>query len=583
MSNEPVVRAEHVSVSFRDDGPSIVRDVSLTVDPGEIVVIAGPSGSGKSTLCSLLAGIIPHFQGASMEGRVTVCGLDTQEVRFTDLVRHVATVFQNPETNIFAVKAIDDVAFGPENIGSSSFEIEQRLSQAVDWTESWSLLNEATAELSGGQKQRLAIASSLAIMPRLLILDEPTTDLDPVGKRQVAETLANLQKHHDLALIVVEHDLSNLVAIADRLVIMDSGEVLVDAPPRQVLDVHRHDLKRLGIRVPSFVEMGWVLQDAGATSALPLSEDDMHEALRQRPALAGAVRRHIESERITSPYVRSLDAEDEQLPEGLRRPIIELNQVAFRYPGRKEHTLEDLDLIVHRGEIVAIVGPNGSGKSTLLRIMMGFERVTRGDVVVAGLSGRKLRPHRLASMVGYGFQNPDHQLFESTVHGECAFSLKRSGLSQSSIDDRVQEVLSTVGLEQYADRHPATLSRGEKRRLAVATALMHDIDLLLLDEPTTGQDRRTLAGLFEIINRLNDRDGTTVVMVTHDLDVVWKYATRVVGISEGRVLFDGSPDDVFAGESEALLRQAQLQPPLLTTIDTATFALQDVRNRATIE
>jgi energy-coupling factor transport system ATP-binding protein len=577
LSNQAIASAENVSVRFGDNGPWIVREASLAIWPGEIVVIAGPSGSGKSTLCSLLAGIIPHFQSGVMEGQVKICGQDTQLVSYTELVRNVSTVFQNPETNIFALKAIDDVAFGPENIGSSVAQIQRCVTDAADWTMSWPLLPESTGEMSGGQKQRLAIASSLAIMPKLLILDEPTTDLDPVGKRQVAETLAHLRGQIDLALVVVEHDLSNVVAIADRLVLMEAGRIVIDASPRHVLENHREHLVRLGIRVPAFADIGYVLRDAGAAVPIPLTEQEMHAALQEHPLQAAEVRRHIVSKRDGSDDGSQQIGPSRALKRCTDDPVIEFRDVEFRYRSREAPTLTEIDLRVERGELVAIVGPNGSGKSTLLRLMMGFERATKGEVLVAGLTGRRLRPHRLAAKVGYGFQNPDHQLFERTVRDECAFSLRRSGLSEETVELRVQAVLTTVGLEQYADRHPATLSRGEKRRLAVATALVLSIDVLLLDEPTTGQDSRTLAGLFEIIGRLHREEHTTVLMVTHDLEIVWRYATRVIGVCDGHVLFDGAPDVMFSAENEHLLRRAQLEPPLYTTVDAAVRARDEFR------
>jgi energy-coupling factor transport system ATP-binding protein len=553
-ANHGLINLDGVSVTYHEGGPPILDRVHLSIRPGELVVIAGPSGSGKSTLCSLLGGVIPHLRKATVEGRVEICGLDTKETVFPEIARIVATVFQNPETNLFALKAVDDIAFGPENLGSDNDELRDRVGQAIEWTNSWDLLTERTVELSGGQKQRLAVASSLANNPKLLILDEPTTDLDPIGKSEVVDMLVGLRSRHAMTLVVVEHDLSRLVGIADRLVVMDRGRIVLNGPPVELLEEHRDKIRRLGVRIPGFVEVWYMLKDEGVTTPLFLNDAELARALEANPEARRAVAARFSA---ISRRVRPL-AQTIIRPE----PIVELRDITFRYPGRPKPTLNQIDLRIEKGEIVGLVGPNGAGKSTLLQVLMGLRKPSSGEIFVAGHRGRRVRPHRLSDRVGYGFQNPDHQLFEQTVRDECAFTLRRRGFGEAEVESRVDQVLKIIGLDEQGDRHPATLSRGEKRRLAVATALVLNIEMLLMDEPTTGQDARTLEGLFELICSLNEEAGTTVVMVTHDMDVVWKYATRVICVKDGEVFFDGIPEVCLSPANAGALRDAQLQPPL---------------------
>jgi len=544
--------AEGLSVRYPGQDDLILDELEATIRPGEFVVIAGPSGSGKSTFCRCILGLIPNLtKGDIVSGHIEICGQDTRHHKVHELAQMVGMVFQDPETNIFSLVVLDELAFGPENMGLDKTEIIRRIQLASDWVGVRELWTHRTDRLSGGQKQRVAIAGLLAMLPQILVLDEPTTDLDPVGKRQVIETLARLKTSLGLTIIVIEHDLSNLLQVADRLVIMgEKGRVVQQGPPGRVLADGYADLELLGMRIPTCARIGHLLSD---------SETAPGEGTLSDAAALALLQKH----RARAPQIfQELGLSAMGRPEDDRPVILQTQDLRFQYQ-RGQPVLDGVDLSVLQGEFVALVGPNGSGKSTLLKLLVGLLKpATKGSIQFWDHDGELVRRKELTQHVSYVFQDPNHQLFATTVWDEVAFGLVVRNEEQAVIDERVTDVLQRVNLLHYRHRHPATLSRGEKRRLAVATALCSPIELLLLDEPTTGQDRKTLEGLFDILRRLNQEQGTTVVFVTHDMLTVWQYATHIIGLKDGRRVMDGPTAEVLNTTNEDLLHELDLSLPL---------------------
>jgi energy-coupling factor transporter ATP-binding protein EcfA2 len=538
------IHSQGLSVSYPLQKDPVFANLNLKISPGEFVVIAGPSGSGKSTFCRTLIGLIPNLtKGDIIAGSLDVCGLKVDESQVHQLTQHVGMVFQDPETNIFSLIVLDELAFGPENMGLPKMEIIRRIEQVSDWVGLKYLWPNRTDQLSGGQKQRVAIGGALAMFPKVLVLDEPTTDLDPIGKKQVIATLKRLKQTLGLTILVIEHDLTNLIGVASRLIIMgNKGEILLDGPPTEVLTGGYETIVESGIRVPSFVAMGHALNHLGHhIDPVPLSTEQAAELLvhhtNEVPAICGKLG-------ITLPDRSPRDVSN----------VIEIEDLHFYYQ-KNRSVLKGLNLEIRRSEFVAILGPNGSGKSTLLKLMVGLLRPKKGVVRILDRNQKPIPNRHMSEHVSFVFQDPNHQLFENTVWDEVAFSLRIRRDSEERINKRVETILEKVNLLHYCDRHPATLSRGEKRRLAVATALGYPIDLLLLDEPTTGQDRLTLEGLFGILEQLNEEQGTSTVFVTHDMRTVWRYATHVIGLRDGEVIFDGPTMDLLHPESPSLLEQ----------------------------
>jgi energy-coupling factor transport system ATP-binding protein len=547
-----VVTAECLTVRYPGHESPVLSGMEMVIREGEFVVIAGPSGSGKSTFCHCLLGLIPNLtKGEIVGGRILICGQDTRGRKVHELAQTVCMVFQDPDTNIFSLIVLDELAFGPENMGMDKADIIRRVEQASAWVGIDDLWTRRTDQLSGGQKQRVAIASSLALQPRILVLDEPTTDLDPAGKRQVIDTLVRLRSSLGISIIVIEHDLSNLLQVADRLIIVgEAGRVVRDGPPGRVLAEGYDELEKLGMRIPTCARIGHLLSNAaGGSHRITLSDADALALVQSHPDRARKALDRLELRPARSP------ASD-------RAVILQTDDLRFEYQ-RGKPVLNGVDLSVQQGEFVALVGPNGSGKSTLLKLLVGLLRPkSEQSIRMWSPEGVPLARRQRAPQVSYVFQDPNHQLFADTVWDEVAFGLVLRNEQPEVIEQRLAEVLQRVNLLRYRDRHPATLSRGEKRRLAVATALCSPIQLLLLDEPTTGQDRKTLDGLFGILQQLNQEQGTTVIFVTHDMLTVWTYASQIIGLKDGRVRVQGRTEDLLRPVNDGLLRELELRLPL---------------------
>lgn len=546
------IDARKLSVNYPPGAESILDGLDLCIQRGEFVVLAGASGCGKSTFSRTLIGLIPHLtKGTISAGSLEVCGLNTLMHEIPELTQHVGLVFQDPETNIFSLVVLDELSFGTENMGLSLPEIVLRIENASNWVGIRDLWTRRTDQLSGGQKQRVAIAGALAMLPEILVLDEPTTDLDPSGKRLVIDTLRDLKEQLGLTILVIEHDLSNLMDVADRLIILGrGGQLLCNGTPSSVLAENYEVIQQAGIRIPTFARVGHVLQQQGQMQhSFPLSS----ERALQLIAESGHKAREIcASVGIQQPL---------RMTEN-RPPSIEVRNITYRYGKHDKPVLQNVNLNFMPSEFVAIVGPNGTGKSTLLKLMIGLLKPNEGRIRIFDRDHLPVPRKDINNHMSYVFQDPDHQLFESTVWNEVAFGLRVRNEKEALIQERVTEVLDKVNLLHLKDRHPATLSRGEKRRLAVATTLSHPIDILLMDEPTTGQDHRTLEGLFEILSRLNKVDGTAIIFVTHDMWTVWNYATRVVGLREGQVILDGPTAEILNPSNVELLQQLELKLPL---------------------
>lgn len=545
------IKANKLTVNYPQRADPILENLDLSVHPGEFVVIAGPSGCGKSTFSKTIIGLIPHLtKGVISSGSLEVYGVDTQSHTIQDLTQHVGLVFQDPDTNIFSLIVLDELAFGAENMGISRDEIIRRIEDASDWVGIRNLWIKSTDQLSGGQKQRVAIAGSLATLPEMLVLDEPTTDLDPIGKKQVVITLKRLKEILGLTIIVIEHDLSNLLEVADRLIIMgDKGQVLCDDSPGEVLSKGFDLIQKTGIRTPTFARIWHALQTLGC----PVGEMPLNPAK--------AIQLLSEYKPRINEVCQVIDFSSPPSSHPNEPAVIQIRDLYFQYHKKGDRTIQGLNLDIKRSEFVAIVGPNGSGKSTLLKLMIGLKKPNKGKVSILDRSQRQVPANDMSTHISFVFQNPDHQLFESTVWEEVAFGLRVRKESKEVIEQSVTEVLGKVYLLHLKDRHPATLSRGEKRRLAIATALSHPIDILLLDEPTTGQDLHTLEGLFGILRQLNTENGTAVVFVTHDMWTVWNFASRVIGMRDGQILFDGPTAEILHPSNAHLLQELELNLP----------------------
>ncbi|WP_286795118.1 ABC transporter ATP-binding protein [Microbacterium sp. UBA3394] len=540
---QPLARLHEVAITHDEARVATPASVTFDVSPGEVVLLLGPSGSGKSTLALALNGLIPHALPATVDGTVRIEGVDTSATTVAALSTRVGMVFQDPDAQLVTGTLLDEVAFGPENLKLPVAEVLARAEAALRRVGLWHRRRENPDRLSGGGRQRLAIACALAMGSPLLVLDEPTANLDPRGIDEVYAALGDLVAAGDRAIVLVEHNLDAAIGFVDRVVVLDaSGRLLADGPVDDVLRRRADELHRLGVWLPHSALAALRLRRAGyALDPLPLTPAELRDALE-----------------TTAPVAAPREASAPAATRATGDPVVRVRGLDVRR-GRTD-VLHGVDLEVRRGEFVAIVGANGAGKTTLVQAIAGVIRPPRGSVSVDGADIARVDPRRLSSRIGFVFQNPEHQFIAHTVYDELAHGLRRTGLDEAAVRERVDEMLARFGLSERADAHPFLLSGGQKRRLSVGTALIGGAPVLALDEPTFGQDRARADELLRLLAELR-ADGTTILVVTHDMQLVAEHAERMVVVDAGRIAADGDTADVFA--DDALLERTGLRMPPL--------------------
>ncbi|MQA02489.1 MAG: ATP-binding cassette domain-containing protein [Streptosporangiales bacterium] len=545
------LHADGLSFRYRGTDERQLDDVSFRIETGERVAIMGATGAGKTTLVMTFNGLIPHHHAGQMYGYLTSAGLDTVDHDVVDLVRHVGMVMQDPEAQITGRTAIDDATVGPANLGLPREEVFERAHRALDAVGLADLADRDTGQLSGGQQQRLAIAGILAMEPEILVLDEPTSELDPDGTAHVFAVVEKVTDQPGQTAVLVEHEPELVAQWASRLLVLHDGKLVHDGPPGQFFaDPVRSREARL--RPPQVVSVCCALQDRGVLQQgeVAVTVDEGVDLLRDR--VPHGARAHGRATSATRP--------DPSVPVA-----VNARGVSHRYPSGVQ-ALSDVDLAVHEGEFVALLGRNGAGKTTFARHLNGLLRPTVGELLVNDrpTAGRKVS--ELATEVGYVFQNPDHQIFAASVRDEVAFGLRNAGVAADQAEAKVEEVLELVGMREHIDDHPFRLGKGQRQRLAVASVLALEPQVLVVDEPTTGQDWHGSVAIMELIRELNEA-GRTIVMITHDMPLVAAYAHRAVVFDAGRLIADLPVPELFAAED--VLAKAQLSAPQVTRLAKA--------------
>ena len=576
-SDVPLLRVRELGVTHDGESTPAPASVSFDIAAGEVVLLLGPSGSGKSTLTLALNGLLPQAVPAAMTGSVEVDGLDTQTTPVAELSTRVGMVFQDPDAQLVTGTLLDEVAFGPENLRMPVAEVLARAEEALRRVGLWERRRENPDRLSGGGRQRLAIACALAMGSPLLVLDEPTANLDPAGIEEFYAALGELVAAGDRAILLVEHNLDAAVGFIDRVVVLDhDGFLAADGTVDQVLRDRAEDLHAMGVWLPVSAIAALRLRRAGfRLDPLPLTPDELRVALDAEPAPAAIFSPNpplvAESTRDRPPSAGGLaekgwiggagsDAggSDAGGSGVATDPLIRVRGLTLRR-GRTE-VLHGVDLDVPRGSFVAVVGANGAGKTSLIQALAGVVSPPKGTVHVDGLDVGRADARTLSSRIGFVFQNPEHQFIAHTVFDEIAHGLRRQHLPDAEVRARTEALLERFGLTAKAESHPFLLSGGQKRRLSVGTALVAGAPVLVLDEPTFGQDRARADELLSLLSELN-AEGTTIVVVTHDMQLVTDYADRAVVLADGRVMAEGPTAALFADDE--LIARAGLRPPPL--------------------
>ncbi|MFW6410224.1 MAG: ABC transporter ATP-binding protein [Halanaerobiales bacterium] len=544
ISREIIV--DSLSYKYDSSQETNLENINLEVKKGEIIGVLGVTGAGKTTLMRTLNGLIPQFFEGDISGRVEVKGLDTQVYQIQSLIRKVGFVFDDPETQIFGTNVREDVAFGPANYGLPRQEIVKKIKDALYMVGLDGYEDRSTAKLSGGEKQRVAIAGVFAMGPDILILDEPTAALDPVGKSKIFEIIRELQAK-GITILLVEHETEEVARIADRIIVLNEGQLVKEGSTREIFaDIPF--LREQKLRIPEMAGLGWQLFRQGLIdrAEIPLTVDEGENLLRDRLRSDGEV---------------SYNIKDEVLTPGLF-PVIEVENLFFSYEDDLD-VLKNINLSINSGEFMALVGQNGAGKTTFSKTLNKLLTPRQGTIKVNGYDTANMETADLADTVGYVFQNPDQQIFSSTIKEEIEYGLKNMGVPEDERMSRIDKVLSAVELDKPLDTNPFNLGKGERQRLAVASILALEPELLIIDEPTTGQDWQGTLNMMNLIKSLNKK-GHTILIITHNMRIVADYCQRVVVLSQGEIIADSSPRDIFARPE--LLKKAKLRPPQISRL-----------------
>ncbi len=498
------IEIENLRFTYPSREIPTLRGITTRVSSGAFLLLTGPTGCGKSTLLRTLNGLIPHASAGVLNGTVRLNGenIATQPLAIT--CQQVSLLFQNPDDQLFCTRVEDEIAFGLENLGFPPKKIQERITSALRQVGLQGFEGREISSLSGGQKQRVALAAVCAMQPQVLLLDEPTSHLDPKGTRDILNIVKKL--NHDLGITVVlaTHRTREVAPLCDHVWLMDDGQLHLDLPKTEAFQDFT-PYRRLGVQVPEPVRVSENVESKTPTPALKRASETGHDA-----------------------------------------ELLTIKNLYFRYPKTDNDAVREVSCVVPRGEVLAIMGANGSGKTTLIHLIAGLLRPSSGEVTIDGKSCSGLKRHQLAGKVGIVFQNPDLLLQAETVRDEVAFGPKNLKFATQILEDRVNKTLRQFDLGNFAAEAPYALSRGQRQRVAVAATFSLHPDLFLLDEPTTGQDAQHLHQLMDELCDEIQQKNKTLIFATHDTELTLKYATRVLLLHNGELVFDGAPYTAFA-------------------------------------
>ena len=541
---KPIISFRNFSFQYRAQKRPTLTDIDLEIYPGERVLIAGPSGSGKSTLAGCINGLNPFSNPGACTGTLTVDGVDAPHSSLFELSAHVGTVLQDPDGQFIGLTVGEDIAFALENSCTPQDEMHAITRHAAELVGIENHLGYAPHELSGGQKQRVSLAGVMVDQVKILLFDEPLANLDPATGKQAIELIDEIQKKTDTTVLIIEHRLEDVLwRNVDRIVLVNGGTILADLRPDELLSGSL--LAENGIREPLYVT---ALRYAGVDIT-----PDKHPA-------------HVDSLVLDDTDTQKLrdwfTARPRPAAQPEREPLLEVKGLSFGYQ-KGQQTLRDVSFSIGKGEMVSIVGRNGAGKSTLSKLICGFETPDAGEIFLNGKPLAEENIRRRAQHIGYVMQNPNQMISKTMIYDEVALGLQRSGLTEEQIREKVEATLRVCGLYPFRNWPISALSFGQKKRVTIASVLVLDQELILLDEPTAGQDFRHYTDIMEFLRGLNAR-GVTVVMITHDMHLMLEYTRRALVFCDGRLIADRTAAAVLC--DPALVEQAALKETSLYTL-----------------
>ena len=540
----PIISFKNFSFQYRAQKKPTLQDINLDIYPGERVLIAGPSGSGKSTLAACINGLNPFSNPGECTGTLMVDGVDAPHSSIFDLAGHVGTVLQDPDGQFIGLTVGEDIAFSLENNCTPQPEMKEIVQHAAELVGIENHLGFAPHELPGGQKQRVSLAGVMVDDVKILLFDEPLANLDPATGKQAIELIDTIQQKTDTTVLIIEHRLEDVLwRNVDRIVLVNEGRILADMRPDDLLSGSL--LAENGIREPLYLT---AMRYAGIAVT-----PEKHPAHIDSVVLDKA-----DTARLHSWF----QAEPLPAPKPAPEPLLEVRDLCFGY-NKGQHTLQNVSFSIGKGEMVSIVGRNGAGKSTLSKLICGFETQDSGEIYLNGKDLKDENIRRRAKHIGYVMQNPNQMISKTMIYDEVAMALQGSGLTEEQIREKVDDTLKVCGLYPFRKWPVSALSFGQKKRVTIASVLVQDPELILLDEPTAGQDFRHYTDIMEFLQGLNTR-GVTVVMITHDMHLMLEYTPRALVFCDGQLIADRSASAVLCDPE--LIERAALKETSLYTL-----------------
>ena len=544
MEQKPVIEFKHFGYQYNAQAEPTLHDINLTIRTGEKVLIAGPSGSGKSTLGHCINGLIPFSTMGEMSGSLLLNGRETRELSIFEISKMVGTVLQDSDAQFVGLTVAEDIAFALENDCVPHSQMLQKVAKAAAEVDVSGVLSHAPHELSGGQKQRVSLAGVMVDQVSVLLFDEPLANLDPATGKQAIELIDEIHRRTGATVLIIEHRIEDVLhRDMDRVILVNEGRIVADVRPDELLCSNL--LRDNGLREPLYVT---ALKYAGVKL-----EPDMHPGNMESLQLGESEKRQVrEWFQNTHPAP----------PEPEKPLLLSAENIHFSYPNGKE-ALKGIDFTLHKGEILCIVGQNGAGKSTFSKVICGFECPQQGTLTLNGRNLAPLSVKERADHIGYVMQDPNQMISKGMIFDEVALALKLDGVSGEPLKEKVYAALKVCGLYPFRNWPISALSFGQKKRVTVASILAMEPEIIILDEPTAGQDFRHYTEIMEFLLELN-RHGVTIVMITHDMHLMLEYAPRAVVFADGKIVRDDSAANVLSDEE--VIRLASLKETSLFTL-----------------
>lgn len=528
---EPIIAFRNFSFKYRSQVEPTLKDINLEIYPGEKVLIVGPSGSGKSTLAHCMNGLVPFSYKGDITGDYQIKDQNPRKLGIFGLSKMVGTVLQDTDGQFIGLTVAEDIAFALENDRVEHQEMKQRVKEAAQMVDVKSLLHHSPRELSGGQKQRVSMAGVMIDDVDILLFDEPLANLDPATGKRAIDLIDHIQKDKNVTIIIIEHRLEDaLYRDVDRIIVVGDGQIVADTTPDELLAMDV--LEQQGIREPLYLT---ALKHAGCQITK-----------ESRP-------QHIESMNL-EPYRKQMNTwfQSVQLPEKERQTetILEVRDLSFAYT-EGQPVLQDVGFKIQKGEMLSIVGKNGAGKSTLSNLICGFLTPAKGAILLHGEDMKALSIKERGEKIGLVMQNPNQMISKPMIYDEVALGLQVRGVAPDEVKDRVYETLKICGLYPFRNWPVSALSFGQKKRVSIASILVLNPEILILDEPTAGQDYRHYTEIMEFLKKINEEQGITIIMITHDMHLMLEYTDRAIVIADGRMIADDTPSRILTNEQIA--------------------------------